>query len=155
MHHNLHLICLRWVKIGHQVTVITGAPNFPEGKLLEGYKNRWYQREEMNGINVVRVKTYIAANEGFARRILDYASFMIAAFCAGLFQKKPDVVVATSPQFFTAIGGFALSAVRRIPFVFELRDMWPVSITAVGAMRKSLIIQLLEKLKCFCIKRLN
>ena len=109
----------------------------------------------MKGINVVRVKTYIAANEGFARRILDYASFMIAAFCAGLFQKKPDVVVATSPQFFTAIGGFALSAVRRIPFVFELRDMWPASITAVGAMRKSLIIQLLEKLKCFCIKRLT
>ena len=143
----------RWVASGHQVTVITGVPNFPEGKVFDGFKNRWYQTEEVLGIKVIRVKTYIAANEGFAKRILDYLSFMFSGFFAGLFVKKPDVVVATSPQFFTAVAGWALAGLRRKPFVFELRDIWPASITAVGAMRKSKVISALEKLELFLYRR--
>lgn len=142
-----------WIKQGHQVTVITCAPNFPEGKVYVGYKNRWYQREVMSGINVVRVKSYIAANEGFAKRILDYISFALMACLVGLFQKKPDVIVATSPQFFCACGGWLLSALRFKPWVFELRDIWPASITAVGAMEKSRAINWLEKLEMFLYRR--
>lgn len=144
---------IRWVKEGHQVTIITGAPNFPEGVVFEGYKNRWYHREQVDGIDVVRVKTYITANEGVAKRILDYMSFMVSGFVAGLFQKKPDLIVATSPQFFNAVGGWALSAVRRKPFLFELRDIWPASITAVGAMKDSKVIKLLERLEMFLYRR--
>ena len=143
----------RWVEQGHQVTVITGAPNFPEGVVFEGYKNRWYQREQIAGIDVVRVKTYITANEGFVKRILDYISFMVSGFFAGLLQKKPDIIVATSPQFFNAVGGWALSAVRRKPFIFELRDIWPASITAVGAMQDSKVIKLLERLEMFLYRK--
>ncbi len=142
-----------WVKQGHQVTVITGAPNFPEGKVYEGYRNRFFQQETMDGIIVRRVITYITANEGFIRRILDYVSFMISAFVSGLFVKKPDVIVATSPQFFCAVGGWMLAAVRCKPFIFELRDIWPASITAVGAMKPSLSIRLLEKLELFLYRR--
>jgi glycosyltransferase involved in cell wall biosynthesis len=142
-----------WVKQGHQVTVITCAPNFPEGVLFEGYKNKWYQREVMDGIDVVRVKTYITANEGFARRILDYISFGIMGGIAGLFQKRPDVIVSTSPQFFCACGAWVLSVFRWKPWVFELRDIWPASITAVGAMEKSAVIRLLEKLELFLYRR--
>ena len=87
-----------WVKQGHAVTVITCAPNFPRGEVYEGYANKWRQVEDMDGIRVVRVKTYITANEGFARRSLDYLSFMVSATFFGLFEKRPDVVVATSPQ---------------------------------------------------------
>ena len=143
----------RWVDSGHQVTVITGFPNFPEGKVFEGFKNRWYQTEDVLGIKVIRVKTYITANEGFAKRILDYLSFMVSGFFAGFFVKKPDVVVATSPQFFTAVAGWALAGLRRKPFVFELRDIWPASITAVGAMKKSKLISVLEKLELFLYRR--
>jgi len=139
----------QWVARGHQVTVITGVPNFPEGVVYKGYINRWYQREQMAGINVVRVKTYITANEGFVRRILDYLSFMVSGFFAGLVQKKPDIIVATSPQFFNAVGGWALSVARRKPFIFELRDIWPASITAVGVMHDSKLIKLLERLEMF------
>src|ERR1041385_6328762 len=60
-----------WIRWGHRVTVITGAPNFPEGKVYSGYKNRWYQVEEMSGIRVVRVKTFIAPNQAKVRRIVD------------------------------------------------------------------------------------
>ncbi|CAH1535415.1 Glycosyltransferase WbuB [Vibrio owensii] len=144
---------IHWVSKGHKVTVITCAPNFPEGKVFDGFKNKLYDVSELDGIRVVRVKTYITANEGFVKRILDYMSFMVTGFFAGLFQKKPNVIVATSPQFFCACAGWALSAVRRKPFVFELRDIWPASITAVGAMKDSKAIRLLEKVEMFLYKR--
>ncbi|ABU69703.1 glycosyltransferase family 4 protein [Vibrio campbellii] len=146
---------IRWVRAGHKVTVVTCAPNFPEGKVFEGYKNTWYQRHDFDGINVVRVKTYITANEGFLKRILDYISFMITGSFAGLFQKKVDVIVATSPQFFCACAGWALSTAKRKPFVFELRDIWPASITAVGAMEDSFAIRILEKIELFLYRKAN
>jgi glycosyltransferase involved in cell wall biosynthesis len=142
-----------WVKLGHKVTIVTGAPNFPEGKVFDGFSNSWYSKSILDGIEVRRVKTYITANEGFAKRILDFMSFMVASFFAGLFVKKPDVIVGTSPQFFTAISAWALSAVRFKPFVFELRDIWPASITAVGAMGRSLPIRILEKIEMFLYRR--
>ncbi|NLA68345.1 MAG: glycosyltransferase family 4 protein [Gammaproteobacteria bacterium] len=144
---------IRWVRAGHEVTVVTCAPNFPEGRLFAGYRNRLRQVEVMDGIRVVRVKTFITANEGFVKRTLDYMSFMLMGFVMGLFEKRPDVVVATSPQFFCAIGGWALSVAKRRPFVFELRDLWPASIIAVGAMKKSLVIRVLEKIELFLYRR--
>lgn len=145
----------RWVQAGHRVTVITCAPNFPEGKVHAGYENRWHQREMIDGIEVVRVKSFIAANKGFAARILDYVSFMLTGSVAGLCVERPDVVLATSPQFFCAVGGWAVAKLRRRPFVFEVRDLWPESIKAVGAMRQSLLIEALEKLELFLYDQAN
>lgn len=149
----LHEHAVRWVRAGHEVTVITCAPNFPEGKLYAGYRNAWRQVETIDGVRVVRVKTYITANEGFLRRTLDYMSFMAMAFAMGLFERRPDVVVATSPQFFCAIAGWALSIAKWRPFVFELRDLWPASIVAVGAMATSPAIRLLERIELFLYRR--
>ncbi len=139
----------RWVKVGAKVTVVTTQPNFPAGKLFPGYRNRLFQRERMDGVEVIRVWTYMTANKGFARRTLDYMSFMVAGFLAGLFLPRPDVIVATSPQFFTACAGWALSVFKRRPFVFELRDLWPDSIVAVGAMRESAALRALRRLEYF------
>lgn len=149
----LHEHARRWVAAGHRVTVITCAPNFPQGKVHAGFKNAWYSRSAVDGIDVVRVKTFIVANKGFVLRTLDYISFMIAGFFGGLFQRKPDLVVATSPQFFAAVGGWALAAVRRVPFVFELRDLWPASLEAVGAMKGSPVLRAFEKLELFLYRR--
>jgi glycosyltransferase involved in cell wall biosynthesis len=102
---------------------------------------------------VVRVKTYITANEGFARRTLDYLSFMVMAFFNSLLESRPNVVVATSPQFFCAIAGWAVSVAKARPFVFELRDLWPASIIAVGAMNKSGLIRFLERIELFLYRR--
>jgi len=141
-----------WVKWGHKVTVITSAPNFPEGKVHAGYRNH-YQVEDRDGIRVVRVKTFIAANEGVALRTLDFLSFMFTGFLGGLRQERPDVVVATSPQFFAAVAGCGLAVAMRRPFVFELSDLWPASITAVGAMRDNAGLRLIEKLELFMYRR--
>ena len=142
-----------WVKLGQSVTVVTGVPNFPEGKIFPGYKNKIYQVEEIEGINVIRVITYISANEGIFKRTLDFLSFMVISFFAGLFVKKVDVVVGTSPQFFTVISAWLLAKSKRIPFVFELRDIWPASITAVGALQKNRIIRFFECLEMFLYKQ--
>lgn len=142
-----------WAAWGHQVTVMTCAPNFPQGKLYPGYRNAWRQVEELNGIRVVRVKSYIAANEGVVRRTLDFLSFMATGFIAGIFERKPDVIVSTSPQFFAAVAGWALGAIRRRPFIFELGDLWPASIIAVGAMRPGRVIRLLEKMELFLYRQ--
>jgi glycosyltransferase involved in cell wall biosynthesis len=144
----------RWVRAGHAVTVVTCAPNFPEGRVYPGYANRWRQVEWIEGIRVVRVKTYITANEGFLKRTLDYLSFMVAGTVAALFERpRPDVVVATSPQFFCAVAGWLVSTLRRRPFVFELRDLWPASIAAVGAMRHPHLLRALERLELFLYRR--
>lgn len=145
--------CREWVKAGHQVTVITCAPNFPKGRVFEGYRNRLWQSEEMAGIRVIRVWSYITANEGFIRRILDYQSFMLTATLASLFVRRPDIVIGTSPQFFTACAAYAVSRMKRIPFVFELRDLWPESIKAVGAMKDSTAIRLLERVEMFLYRK--
>ncbi len=143
----------RWVAAGNQVTVVTGIPNFPSGKIHAGYRNRPWQRETMDGIQVVRVWTYITANEGFLKRTLDYMSFMVAAIVASPFLPRPDVIVATSPQFFTPCAAWVVSLLRRRPFVFELRDLWPDSIVAVGAMRETRVIGWMRKLEYFLYRR--
>lgn len=142
-----------WAAAGHKVTVITCAPNFPHGKVFNGYRNRLWQREDMAGIRVIRVWSYMTRNEGFALRILDFMSFMLSSFLAALFVGKPDVIVGTSPQFFTAVAAWAAGVIKRKPFVFELRDIWPESIRAVGAMREGRALDLLEKVELFLYKR--
>ena len=142
-----------WVDKGHKVTVISCAPNFPEGKVFEGYTNKWLSKQKIKGISVWRVKTYITANEGFIKRTIDFVSFMVSSMFFGLFVRKVDVVVGTSPQFFTVISAWALAKFKRVPFVFELRDIWPASITAVGAIRGSWIIKILEKLELFLYRQ--
>lgn len=145
--------CREWVKVGHKVTVITGAPNFPRGQVFEGYQNRLWQQETMAGIRVIRVWTYITANEGFAKRTLDYLSYMVTSFLACLFVLRVDVVVGTSPQFFTVCTAYAVSLFKRVPWIFELRDIWPESIRVVGAMKQSKVLDLLEKVELFLYRK--
>jgi hypothetical protein len=145
--------CHEWVRAGHRVTVLTCVPNFPAGKVFPGYRNCLYQREAIDGIDVIRVWSYITATEGFLRRTLDYVSYMAAAIVVAPFMRNVDVVVATSPQFFTACAGWFVAAVKRRPFVFELRDLWPESIRAVGVMRDGVVLRALERLELFLYRR--
>ena len=145
--------CREWVKESHRVTVVTCAPNFPTGRIFDGYRNRLWQREVMYGIDVVRVWSYITANEGFLKRTIDYMSFMVMAVFAAVFIRAVDVIVITSPHFFTACAGYASSRLKRRPFVFELRDFWPESIKAVGALRNQTLLGWLERIELFLYDR--
>jgi len=140
--------CKEWMESGADITVITCFPNFPYGKIYESYdhKNRFYKKENIDGIEVIRVWSYISSNKGFFKRIIDYFSFSFSAFFIGLFQKH-DIIVATSPQFFTTWTAWGLSKIKQKPWIFELRDIWPESIHSVGAIKHQRILKFLEKIE--------
>ncbi len=125
--------CKRWVAAGHEVTVITSCPNVPHGRPYRGYRNRLVQEEWLDGIRVIRVWTFLAANKGTILRTLNYLSYLFCASVRGIGMSQFDVVIATSPQFFCGLAGSIVSSFRRKPFVLEIRDIWPESIEAVGA----------------------
>jgi len=143
--------CREWVKAGNEVTVITCFPNYPTGKIYEGYKNSLRKTEWMDGIKVIRVWSYMTANKGFAKRILDYISFSVTSFFAGLFESC-DIILATSPQFFTALSGRTLHYFKRKPWIMEVRDLWPDSIKAVGAMKENAALNYFSKEEKWCYK---
>ena len=144
--------CIEWLNKGAEVTVITCTPNYPQGKVFPGYKNKWKQEEMMDGIRVIRVWSYISPNRGLFRRTLDYASFCITAFLASLFVKT-DVIIATTPQLFTAVAGYFASLFKRRPWIMEVRDLWPESIKAVEAMNESRVLKILDRLVLFLYRK--
>ncbi|MBX3347904.1 MAG: glycosyltransferase family 4 protein [Nitrospira sp.] len=144
--------CRQWVKDGHNVTVVTCAPNHPQGRVYEGYRNRLYQRETKDGITVIRVWTFVTANEGFFKRSLNYISYMCSAVVLSLLLPKADVVLSTSPQFFNGLAGYFVGKMRRIPWVLEIRDLWPESIVAVGAIKSQAVIKMLEWMERFAYR---
>ena len=145
--------CRAWVASGHDVTVVTSAPNHPQGRVYPPYRNRWFQTETIDGVRVVRIWTLLAANEGFARRILSYLSYLISAVLALPRLPKADVIVSTSPQFFCGLVGLFARPCKSAPWALEVRDLWPESIVAVGAMRKGRAIRFLEWLEAFAYRR--
>lgn len=132
-----------WVKQGHRVTVVTAAPSHPRGKVYPGYKNRWITRDTLDGVELIRIWTFLAANEGFGRRILNFLSFPLSILLHMRGIPRADVVISSSPQFFAGLAGWLLKR-RRQPWVFEVRDLYPDTIVAVGAMRNALGIRFLE-----------
>lgn len=145
--------CRLWVEQGHDVTVITCAPNFPEGKIYAGYRNALRVVETMDSIRVVRTWTYITANAGFLRRAMDYASYVPMAAWAALREDKPDVVISSTPHLLVPLAAAIYSGLRRRPHVLELRDLWPASAVATAAMQRGLVYRGLEKLELTLYRR--
>lgn len=143
----------RWVREGHEVTVITCAPNHPDGVLYPGYRNRIRQWEEVAGIRVLRVITYLSANAGFLKRTLNYLSYMVSATLLSCLVRKVDIVISTSPQFFCGMAGLWTASLKRRPWILEIRDLWPESIIAVGAIRNRPIISALESIETLLYRR--
>ena len=147
--------CKRWVEQGHSVTVVSCVPHHPMGKAYPGYKNKWWFEENKDGIRAIKIKTYITANEGFLKRTFNYVLYMMMAILSAPFLPKADVVISTSPQFFNGLAGYFVSRIKRAPWLLEIRDLWPESILAVGAIKNRVIIGLLEFLERFAYRKAN
>lgn len=141
--------CRQWVLDGHDVTVVTCAPNHPRGQVYPGYRNAVYQTELKDGIKLIRLWTYVTPNEGFLKRTLNYISYLLVTILAISLLPRTDVVMSTSPQFFNGLAGYFVSRFKRAPWVLEIRDLWPESILAVGAIKNRWIIGALEYLEMF------
>lgn len=143
-----------WVENGHEVTVITGFPNHPTGVIHPAYRNQWFKRETVEGIELLRTRIYVTPNKGFAKRILNFLSFFASAlFFGALVTKRPDMVVGTSPQFFCAIAAWILSRLKRVPFVFEVRDIWPESAIELDVLKNRWLIRALEWVELFLYRQ--
>jgi colanic acid biosynthesis glycosyl transferase WcaI len=124
-----------WVRAGHEVTVLTGFPNHPDGIVRAEYRKRFRRmisRETVEGVQVVRTWLLPFPNRKPYERILNYSSFCVSAAVAGSFLDRPDVVIATSPQLLVGLSGWWTAKVKGVPFILEVRDLWPESLTAVG-----------------------
>lgn len=143
----------RWVRAGHRVTVLTCHPSHPGGVVYPGFRNSVHAWDEKDGIRVLRVGTYLSANKGFVKRTANYVSFMFSAMAQCWRVKDVDVVVSTSPQFFCGMAGYFVSRLKRRPWVLEIRDLWPESIIAVGAISNRRVIKALEGIESFLYRK--
>lgn len=125
-----------WARMGHDVTVLTGFPNHPTGVVPDDWQARFHHlhfSETVDGVRVVRTWLWPLPNRKAHERIRNYTSFCFSAAISGLALPKPDVIIATSPQLLVGLSGWWLAFWKRVAFVFEVRDLWPESLAAVGA----------------------
>jgi glycosyltransferase involved in cell wall biosynthesis len=150
----VHEFARAWVRAGHAVTVITTFPNHPLGRIPLAYRGRWWATERLDGIRVLRCWLYAVPNRGVGRRGLDHLSFMLTALLFGLPRLgKVDVVIASSPTLFSALAAWLIARVRRIPFVLEVRDLWPEAIVGLGLIRPGPVVNVLKGLAWFLYRQ--
>jgi colanic acid biosynthesis glycosyl transferase WcaI len=146
-----------WAAAGHEVTVLTGFPNHPTGVVPPEYRDKFRRlvaRERIDGVDVVRTWLLPFPNRKAYERMLNYSSFCASAATTGLFLSRPDVVIATSPQLLVGLSGWWLARWKRVPFVFEVRDLWPESLAAVGmGDANSLLHRVLAKIAGFLYRQ--
>ena len=150
----VHELSRAWVRAGHQVSVVTTFPNHPLGRIPPEYRGRGWSTERMDGIRVLRCWLYAVPNRGVGRRGLDHLSFMLTALAFGLPRLGAvDVVIASSPTLFSALSALIIARAKRVPFVLEVRDLWPEAIVDLGLMRPGPTVRLLERLAQFLYRR--
>lgn len=143
-----------WVQRGHSVTVVTGMPNHPTGVVQAPFIGRLIARETMEGVTVLRNWLYATPNEGLVRKTLSHLSFMVSALVLGYARLgSADVIIASSPSFFAVISAWIMSRMRKIPFVFEVRDLWPAVFVDLGVLTNPFVIRALESVEMFLYQR--
>lgn len=142
-----------WASAGHDVSVLTGFPNHPTGMVPDEWRSRLRRLiydEKIGNVNVYRTWLWPLPNRKSHERMRNYASFCISAALRGITIPRPDVIIATSPQLLVGLSGWWLAFARQIPFVFEVRDLWPESLVAVGAGKEdSLLYHVLGRVARF------
>ncbi|MFQ5408576.1 MAG: glycosyltransferase family 4 protein [Anaerolineales bacterium] len=150
----LYDLARAWVEAGHQVTVLTGMPNHPTGVVPPEYRRRLVARETLDGITVLRNWLYATPNEGFFRKTVSHLSFMVSVVLFGLPRLSGvDVLIVSSPAFFAVFAAWFISRARRIPYIFEVRDLWPAVFVDLGVLTNPRLIRLLEFWEMFLYRR--
>jgi len=145
-----------WSKAGHQVTVIAGTVDYQTGKKLEKYKGKWIVKEKIDKTTILRCFVAESYNKNFLGRLWAYFSFTLSSIWAILFSVgKQDIVIATSPPLFVAITGYLTKIIKKIPLIFEIRDLWPKFAIDEGLLKNKLVIKLAYRLENFIYKKAN
>ncbi|MFC1687624.1 glycosyltransferase family 4 protein [Patescibacteria group bacterium] len=132
----------------NHVTVLAGIPNYPTGNIYPGYSLRWMMKETIDRVNVIRTFVVPLENAGFFRRSVNYVSYFISGLINGIKEiRKPDVIIASSPQLLTGLLGLIISRIKKAKFILDIRDIWPDSIVAMGLLQKGPVLSLLRSLE--------
>ena len=144
-----------WTEKGHTVTVLAGMMHYNGKEKIAEYKGRYFVNKQQGSVNMWRCHVSEAYNKHFIGRLWGYFSFMFSSLYAGLFKAKGkfDVVIVTSPPLFVGASGYLISRLRRMPFVFEVRDLWPESAIDTGVLTNKLVIKLAYFVEGFIYKR--
>jgi glycosyltransferase involved in cell wall biosynthesis len=143
-----------WVEAGHEVTVVTGLPNHPTGIIPPEYRGVIFRRERLDGVEVWRNWLYATPNEGFVKKTLSHLSFMLSTLVLSVPRLRGhDVLIVSSPSFFVAITVCLAHWLWRIPYIFEVRDLWPGVFVELGVLRNRLLIRCLEAVEMFLYRR--
>lgn len=143
-----------WVQRGHDVTVLTGFPNHPTGIIPPEYRGKIFMDEAVNGIRVWRHWLYATPNEGFFKKTFAHLSFMSSIVLLSLFRgERPGVFIVSSPNFFSVISTYVMSRIRRVPYIFEVRDLWPGIFIELGVLKNRSLIRLLEIIEIFLYRQ--
>ncbi len=144
-----------WMEQGHQVEVLAGMVHANGSSKRAEYKGKYFFKRKQGQVNVIRCHVSESYNLNFLGRLWGYFSFVFSSLYAGLFKTsfKPDVVVVTSPPLFIGISGYLVSRIRRAPFVFEIRDLWPESAIDTGVVTNKWIIKLAYALEAFIYRK--
>lgn len=143
-----------WVELGNEVHVVTCFPNHPTGVIPEIYKGIRYKHEMMEGIHIHRNYVYATPNKGFIKKCLGHISFMFSSVVFSMKKiNKPDVIITSSPTFFSMFSGYYYSLREKAPFILEIRDLWPAAIIELGVMKEGLLTNILEKMELFFYRK--
>ncbi|HYC58009.1 MAG TPA: glycosyltransferase family 4 protein [Thermoanaerobaculia bacterium] len=150
----IHDLSREWLRAGHSVHIVTCFPNHPTGQIYPGYAKARYFHETLDGFDVHRLWSYVTPNRGIIKRTLGHVSFMLSSM---LMRKsrlaRPDVIVGTSPTLFAAIAAERMAARLRVPFIMEVRDLWPALFADLGILRNKTILGILERLELWLYRR--
>jgi glycosyltransferase involved in cell wall biosynthesis len=149
----IHDLGCKLVEYRHQVTVITGFPNYPSGIIPAKYRGKLYQSEVLNGVKILRTFLFPSSNRGFFRRVLNQFSFLISATLRGILADRPDVIITSSPPLEAGLASYLISRIKQVPFVLEIRDVWPKAAVILGVLRNKILIRVAEAIERFLYRR--
>ena len=140
------------VRLGHEVEVVTALPNYPTGRIFEQFRGKLYSYESRHGVSVHRVWVYAAIGGGL-KRLLNYVSFAATSLAGLLKAKKPDYIFAESPPLFLSLPAYAMSRLWRVPFIFNVSDLWPDSVRELQLLDSNFLIRMAEHLESWTYRK--
>lgn len=139
---------------GHSSTALTTFPNYPFGKVYKGYEQCIVEKEVRDGVSVVRVPMLTDHSKSRLKRGASYLSFCVTAFFLGaLFTKRPDLIWIHHPPLTTAVAGYMLAKLKRVPFVLEIHDLWPETLISTGMIRQGRVTRAISTVCGFLYRR--
>lgn len=141
------------VRRGHRVTVATGAPSYPHGRVFDGYSNGLFSSETLDGVRVIRTWSYISPSKRVLPRLLHYGTYSATAFYGGLLAGRPDVILSFSPPLPLGLSAWALSRIFRVPWALQLEDLYPDAAIAAGVMTNRVLVNFFLGMEAFLYRR--